>query len=81
MKNVDVHFKSFERHYCSFQLPHMTPYVRFCSCQLTAAALLQRKTENSPEFVEVHKVSDGVLVYGSVTHKCNDVSIPRSGPA
>lgn len=59
----------------------MTPYVRFCSCQLTAAALLQRKTENSPEFVEVHKVSDGVLVYGSVTHKCNDVSIPRSGPA
>ncbi|XP_076444938.1 intersectin-1-like isoform X2 [Babylonia areolata] len=36
-------------------LPHMTPYVRFCSCQLSAAALLQRKTENHPDFVETHK--------------------------
>ncbi|XP_070190790.1 intersectin-1-like isoform X2 [Littorina saxatilis] len=36
-------------------LPHMTSYVRFCSCQLTAASLLQSKTENNPQFVEVHK--------------------------
>ncbi|XP_046329518.2 intersectin-1-like isoform X4 [Haliotis rufescens] len=36
-------------------LPHMTVYVRFCSCQLSAAALIQRKTEHSPEFVETHK--------------------------
>ncbi|PVD28103.1 hypothetical protein C0Q70_10685 [Pomacea canaliculata] len=36
-------------------LPHMTQYVRFCSCQLSAAALLQRKTETNPEFVEEHK--------------------------
>ncbi|XP_067673964.1 intersectin-1-like isoform X4 [Haliotis asinina] len=36
-------------------LPHMTVYVRFCSCQLSAAALIQRKTEQSPEFVETHK--------------------------
>ena len=40
----------------------MTPYVRFCSCQLSAAALLQQKTENNPQFVEVHKVSDDVLI-------------------
>ncbi|OWF43900.1 intersectin-1-like isoform X1 [Mizuhopecten yessoensis] len=36
-------------------LPHLTPYIRFCSCQLNAAALLQHKTENSPEFKELHK--------------------------
>ena len=39
------------------QLPHLTPYIRFCSCQLRAAALIQHKTENSAEFKEVHKVS------------------------
>ncbi|KAK6187699.1 hypothetical protein SNE40_005666 [Patella caerulea] len=36
-------------------LPHMTPYVRYCSCQLTAAALLQHKCDTSPEFNEVHR--------------------------
>ncbi|XP_019727041.1 intersectin-2a isoform X1 [Hippocampus comes] len=32
------------------ELTHMQPYVRFCSCQLNAAALLQSKTNNQPEF-------------------------------
>ncbi|ESO89239.1 hypothetical protein LOTGIDRAFT_106084, partial [Lottia gigantea] len=36
-------------------LPHMTPYVRFCSCQLTAAALLQHKFDNFPAFNEAHR--------------------------
>ncbi|XP_062619095.1 intersectin-1-like [Saccostrea cucullata] len=36
-------------------IPHMTPYIRFCSCQLNAAALIQRYTENSPEFREIQK--------------------------
>lgn len=34
----------------------MTPYIRFCSCQLNAAALIQRYTENSSEFREIQKV-------------------------
>ncbi|XP_052244351.1 intersectin-1-like isoform X10 [Dreissena polymorpha] len=36
-------------------IPHLTPYIRFCSCQLNAAALLQRLTETNPKFVEIHK--------------------------
>ncbi|XP_076079653.1 intersectin-1-like isoform X1 [Mytilus galloprovincialis] len=36
-------------------LPHLTPYIRFCSCQLRAAALIQHKTETSQEFREVQK--------------------------
>ncbi|KAK3098160.1 hypothetical protein FSP39_016770 [Pinctada imbricata] len=35
--------------------PHMGAYIRFCSCQLNAAALIQRKTENSQEFRELQK--------------------------
>ncbi|KAK2846206.1 hypothetical protein Q7C36_011060 [Tachysurus vachellii] len=34
----------------SSELSHMQPYIRFCSCQLNAAALLQQKTDASPEF-------------------------------
>uniref|UniRef100_A0A7N8YHK6 Intersectin 2a n=1 Tax=Mastacembelus armatus TaxID=205130 RepID=A0A7N8YHK6_9TELE len=32
------------------ELAHMQPYIRFCSCQLNAAALLQSKTHNQPDF-------------------------------
>lgn len=32
------------------QLPHMSPYIRFCSRQLNAAALIQRRHEGVPEF-------------------------------
>ncbi|XP_066526620.1 intersectin-2b [Hoplias malabaricus] len=32
------------------ELSHMQPYIRFCSCQLNAAALLQQRTDQEPEF-------------------------------
>uniref|UniRef100_A0AAR2KW83 Intersectin 2a n=1 Tax=Pygocentrus nattereri TaxID=42514 RepID=A0AAR2KW83_PYGNA len=34
----------------SSELAHMQAYIRFCSCQLNAAALLQQKTDASPDF-------------------------------
>ncbi|XP_077409636.1 intersectin-2-like isoform X2 [Vanacampus margaritifer] len=37
------------------ELTHMQPYVRFCSCQLNAAALLQSKTHEQPEFKDFLK--------------------------
>lgn len=36
-------------------LPRLTPYVRFCSCQLKACQLLQHKTETNPEFKQLEK--------------------------
>ena len=38
------------------QLPRLTPYVRFCSCQLKACQLLQNKVETNPEFKQLEKV-------------------------
>lgn len=38
------------------ELSHMQPYIRFCSCQLNAAALLQQKTDQEPEFKDFLKV-------------------------
>nr|XP_046228563.1 intersectin-2-like isoform X2 [Scatophagus argus] len=37
------------------ELAHMQPYIRFCSCQLNAAALLQNKTHNEADFKEFLK--------------------------
>uniref|UniRef100_A0A8C6VTC1 Intersectin 2 n=1 Tax=Naja naja TaxID=35670 RepID=A0A8C6VTC1_NAJNA len=37
------------------QLSHMQAYIRFCSCQLNGAALLQQKTDEEPEFKEFLK--------------------------
>ncbi|CAA9996326.1 unnamed protein product [Nesidiocoris tenuis] len=37
------------------ELPRMTVYIRFCSCQLRAAALLQHLTTTKPEFLELSK--------------------------
>ncbi|KAM9703257.1 intersectin-2a isoform 1-T1 [Menidia menidia] len=37
------------------ELAHMQPYIRFCSCQLNAAALLQSKTHNHPDFKDFLK--------------------------
>ncbi len=34
----------------SSELSHMQAYIRFCSCQLNAAALLQQKTDKTPDF-------------------------------
>ncbi|CAG0883810.1 unnamed protein product [Darwinula stevensoni] len=36
-------------------IPCLTPYIRFCSCQLKAAALIQKKTESVPLFQETVK--------------------------
>lgn len=41
----------------SAQLPHMQPYIRFCSCQLNGAALLQQKTDEDADFKEFLKVT------------------------
>uniref|UniRef100_A0A8C5C9X2 Intersectin 2a n=1 Tax=Gadus morhua TaxID=8049 RepID=A0A8C5C9X2_GADMO len=37
------------------ELAHMQPYIRFCSCQLNAAALLQRRTNSEPDFKDFLK--------------------------
>ncbi|KAK0182732.1 hypothetical protein PV327_000835 [Microctonus hyperodae] len=37
-------------------IPRMSAYVRFCSCQISAAVYLQSLTETSPEFVAVAQV-------------------------
>ncbi|XP_037606775.1 intersectin-2a isoform X2 [Sebastes umbrosus] len=37
------------------ELAHMQPYIRFCSCQLNAAALLQNKTQDQPDFKDFLK--------------------------
>lgn len=38
------------------ELSHMQAYIHFCSCQLNAAALLQQKTDQEPEFKDFLKV-------------------------
>ncbi|XP_072018783.1 intersectin-1-like isoform X2 [Amphiura filiformis] len=37
------------------QLPRMTSYIRFCSCNLNASTFLQKKIDNEPEFKEYIK--------------------------
>ncbi|XP_034555103.1 intersectin-2a isoform X2 [Notolabrus celidotus] len=37
------------------ELAHLQPYIRFCSCQLNAAALLQNRTYNQPDFKDFLK--------------------------
>uniref|UniRef100_UPI00358E5D18 intersectin-1 isoform X2 n=1 Tax=Myxine glutinosa TaxID=7769 RepID=UPI00358E5D18 len=37
------------------QLPHMQPYIRFCSCQLNGATLLQLRNDEQPEFKDFLK--------------------------
>uniref|UniRef100_A0A8C5N7X8 Intersectin-2-like n=1 Tax=Gouania willdenowi TaxID=441366 RepID=A0A8C5N7X8_GOUWI len=32
------------------ELSHMQPYIRFCSCQINGATLLQTRTDNEPDF-------------------------------
>lgn len=59
------------------QLPHMQPYIRFCSCQLNGAALIQQKTDEVPEFKEFVKV--GTLYLSPViTHLSPICSVLRT---
>ncbi|XP_068979459.1 intersectin-1 isoform X2 [Bombus flavifrons] len=37
-------------------IPRMSAYIRFCSCQISAAVYLQRLTETMPEFVKVAQI-------------------------
>ncbi|KAL1783775.1 intersectin-2 isoform X2 [Sigmodon hispidus] len=37
------------------ELSHMQAYIRFCSCQLNGATLLQQKTDEDPDFKEFLK--------------------------
>ncbi|XP_043538848.1 intersectin-2-like isoform X2 [Chiloscyllium plagiosum] len=37
------------------ELSHMQAYIRFCSCQLNGAAILQQKTDEDPEFKDYLK--------------------------
>ncbi|CAN9506941.1 unnamed protein product [Ophioblennius macclurei] len=37
------------------ELSHMQPYIRFCSCQIKGAALLQTRTDNEPDFKDFLK--------------------------
>lgn len=39
------------------ELSHMQAYIRFCSCQLNGATLLQQKTDEDTDFKEFLKVS------------------------
>lgn len=51
------------------QLPHMQPYIRFCSCQLNGAALIQQKTDEVPEFKEFVKVRKDTITINFVHSK------------
>ncbi|XP_064809278.1 intersectin-2-like isoform X2 [Oncorhynchus masou masou] len=37
------------------ELPHLQPYIQFCSCQLNGATLLQSRTENQQDFKDFLK--------------------------
>lgn len=42
------------------ELSHMQAYIRFCSCQLNGASLLQQKTDEDADFKDYLKVSYSV---------------------
>lgn len=42
------------------ELSHMQPYIRFCSCQINGATLLQTRIDNEPDFKDFLKVGSGV---------------------
>lgn len=46
------------------ELSHMQAYIRFCSCQLNGAALLQQKTDEHADFKEFLKVTPAACPAG-----------------
>lgn len=38
------------------ELSHMQPYIRFCSCQINGATLLQTRIDSEPDFKTFLKV-------------------------
>ena len=54
------------------ELSHMQPYIRFCSCQINGATLLQTRIDNEPDFKNFLKVGSkeqGEAVKMWVTHR------------
>ena len=43
--------RPFDTEFILQQFPHMSPYIRFCSRQLNAAALIQQRHENVPALI------------------------------
>ncbi|MGH0151225.1 UNVERIFIED_CONTAM: hypothetical protein FKN15_042703 [Acipenser sinensis] len=51
------------------ELSHMQAYIRFCSCQLNGAAILQEKTDEQPEFKDFLKILENTSeTYPDYTH-------------
>lgn len=48
------------------ELSHMQAYIRFCSCQLNGATLLQQKTDEDADFKEFLKVRPAWDIWVSV---------------
>lgn len=40
----------------SAELSHMQPYIRFCSCQINGATMLQTRIDSEPNFKDFLKV-------------------------
>lgn len=40
------------------ELSHMQPYIRFCSCQINGATLVQSRIDSEPNFKEFLKVAE-----------------------
>ncbi|XP_014390686.1 PREDICTED: intersectin-1 [Myotis brandtii] len=60
------------------QLPHMQPYIRFCSCQLNGAALIQQKTDEAPDFKDFVKCRLGAAT--PPTPSVSNVAAPSPVP-
>lgn len=43
------------------ELSHMQPYIRFCSCQINGATLLQTRIDNEPDFKDFLKVGSRAM--------------------
>ncbi|XP_023605128.1 intersectin-2-like isoform X1 [Myotis lucifugus] len=58
------------------ELSHMQAYIRFCSCQLNGAALLQQKTDEDTdfkEFLKTHLIPERIHNSLLKCIKCNKI--------
>ncbi len=61
-----------------FQLPRMTSYIRFCSCNINASAFLQKKIDNDPDFKEYIKVGLSTTLSPHPHYTCTPHNINAS---
>uniref|UniRef100_A0ABI7WXN6 Intersectin 2 n=1 Tax=Felis catus TaxID=9685 RepID=A0ABI7WXN6_FELCA len=59
------------------ELSHMQAYIRFCSCQLNGAALLQQKTDEDTDFKEFLKILENTLE-SHVDHSSLKLALERA---